>query len=293
LYFPVAEVTVNPIYLTLIGLIVGVLGGFFGVGGGFLAGPLMFLMGVPMNFAVGTDLAHIAGKSLVAAYRHRVMGQVDVKLGILMTAGTMAGVEAGANVVERLQVAHKADSVLSVIYVGLLFAIGVFMAWEGIRAVQAERSGSDGLSRVVARPACTINLPPMVSLPASGIERVSVWVVLCVGFVTGLLSGMLGVGGGFIRMPALIYLLGVPTHVAIGTDLFEIIFSAGYGTVSHALKGNVDVVMALVMHTGAALGAQIGAISTGYASGPKIRLSFAILPFVGSALVFCRLIGVW
>jgi uncharacterized membrane protein YfcA len=102
---------------------------------------------------------------------------------------------------------------------------------------------------------------------------------------------MLGVGGGFVRMPMLVYFLGVPTHVAVGTDLFEIMFSAGYGTITHALKGNVDIIMALVMHTGAAIGAQIGAVSTRFFSGPKIRLFFSFLPLIGALMVLIRLFG--
>jgi uncharacterized membrane protein YfcA len=112
-----------------------------------------------------------------------------------------------------------------------------------------------------------------------------------VGFFTGLLAGSLGVGGGFVRMPLLIYMVGVPTHVAVGTDLFEIVISAGYGTLTHAVKGNVDVLMALVMHTGAALGAQIGAVSTRFFAGPRIRLLFSGLPLIGAITVLARLLG--
>jgi uncharacterized membrane protein YfcA len=131
----------------------------------------------------------------------------------------------------------------------------------------------------------------MVSFPQSGIESVSLWAVLGVGLITGVLAGFLGVGGGFIRMPMLVYIVGVPTHVAVGTDLFEIVISAGFGTVTHALKGNVDIMMALVMHTGAAIGAQIGAISTRYFAGPRIRLLFSTLPLAGAILVILHLLG--
>jgi hypothetical protein len=116
-------------------------------------------------------------------------------------------------------------------------------------------------------------------------------VVLSVGILTGFLAGMLGVGGGFLRVPLLVYVVGVPTHVAVGTDLFEIVISAGFGTVTHALKGNVDVLMALTMQTGAALGAQIGATATRFFSGPRIRLLFSALPVVGAILVIIRLLG--
>jgi hypothetical protein len=116
--------------------------------------------------------------------------------------------------------------------------------------------------------------------------------VLVVSFLTGLLAGVLGVGGGFIRMPMMVYLIGVPTHVAVGTDLFEVVISAGYGTLTHALKGNVDILIALVMQTGAAVGAQLGATATRFFAGPRIRLFFSILPFVGAFLTALKLLGI-
>jgi len=297
MYFPIAGVTVNPLFLAGVGFLVGLLGGFFGVGGGFLAGPMMFLVGVPMNYVVGTDLAHMTGKSIVAARRHRVLGHVDIKLGLLMVLGTVPGIELGARIIEGLEVTGSIDTVVGVTYVVILLAIGTFTAWESLRAMQLvnaeqmeaeEALAFEGVTRRVHR----FRLPPLVSLPNSGIESISIWVVLGVSFMTGLLAGVLGVGGGFIRMPMMVYLIGVPTHVAVGTDLFEVVISAGYGTVTHAIKGNVDVLMALVMQTGAAIGAQIGAVSTRFIAGPRIRLLFSILPFVGAALVILRLAGV-
>lgn len=134
------------------------------------------------------------------------------------------------------------------------------------------------------------HLPPMISLPVSGIKKISVWTILVVGFVGGLFGGFLGGGAGYIRMPAMVYLLGLPTHIAVGTDLFEIIVSAGWGTVSHALKGNVDIMIALVMHTGAAIGAQLGAHATQYFAGPRIRLAFVPLPVMGAAVILYGLL---
>ncbi len=293
--FPISGVTVNPVFLVGIGFLVGLLGGFFGVGGGFIAGPLMFWSGVPMNYVVGTDLAHMTGKSIVAAKRHRTLGHVDVRLGMVMVVGTILGVEIGARVVESLEKLGRVDQVIGVAYIVILLIISCFTAWESIRAIQMVRSesisardviGFSGFTQHVAR----IRWRPMVSFPNSGIEAISFWVVLGVGVVTGILAGSLGVGGGFIRMPLLVYVLGVPTHVAVGTDLFEIVISAGFGTLTHAIKGNVDVLMALVMQTGAAVGAQIGAMATRYFAGPRIRLFFSLLPLVGAALVIIRLV---
>ncbi|MFQ5855900.1 MAG: sulfite exporter TauE/SafE family protein [Anaerolineae bacterium] len=292
--FPIAGVTVNPLLLAGIGFLVGILGGFFGVGGGFIAGPLMFWIGVPMNFVVGTDLAHMTGKSIVAARRHRALGHVDIKLGLLMVVGTIPGVEAGARIVEALKDVGAVDEVIGVSYVVILLVISFFTAWESLRALRMTRTdrlpvqdalGFEGATRRVH----SIELPPMISFPTSGIASVSLWVVVGVGFITGLLAGALGVGGGFVRMPLLVYLIGVPTHVTVGTDLFEIVISAGFGTLTHAVKGNVDILMALVMQTGAAIGAQIGAVSTRYVSGPRIRLAFSVLPLIGAALVIAKL----
>ena len=296
MYFPIADVTVNPFFLAGVGFLVGLLGGFFGVGGGFLAGPMMFLSGVPMNFVVGTDLAHMTGKSIVEARRHRVLGHVDIKLGLLMVFGTVPGIEVGARIIEQLEATGSIDLVVGLAYIVILLAIGLFTGWESLRAMKLIRveqmDAQDAVAfRGVTRHLHGLRLPPLLSLPNSGIESISLWVVLGVGFFTGLLAGVLGVGGGFIRMPMMIYLIGVPTHVAVGTDLFEVVISAGFGTLTHALKGNVDILIALVMHTGAAIGAQIGAMATRFFIGPRIRLLFSILPFIGAVLVILRLLG--
>ena len=295
--FPISGVVVDPFLLAGIGFIVGILGGFFGVGGGFLAAPMMFWLGVPMNFVVGTDLAHMTGKSMVAARRHRSLGHVDVKLGVLMILGTVVGVEIGARIIEALEAAGTVNTIIGISYIVILLLISAFTAWESMRAMQMIRTdrvdvheavGFQGLSRRVH----AINIPPMISLPVSGVSSISLWVILGVGLVTGFLAGFLGVGGGFIRMPLLVYFMGIPTHVAVGTDLFEIVFSTGYGTITHAIKGNVDVLMALVMQTGAAIGAQIGASLTRFFAGPRIRLFFSALPVIGAVMVILRLFGI-
>ncbi|MGD8760352.1 MAG: sulfite exporter TauE/SafE family protein [Anaerolineales bacterium] len=294
MHYPISGLDLNPFLLAAIGFVVGILGGFFGVGGGFLAGPLMFWAGMPMNLVVGTDLAHMTGKSVVAARRHRALGNVDLRLGILMAVGTIPGVEAGAQVIESLKALQRTDQVISIAYMVILGAIGVFTAWESLRAIRVQRT-----SRMPAREVLGVNslgyrsplfrIPPFIRLPVSGIDEISVWVILVVGVITGFLAGMLGVGGGFLRMPLMIYLLGVPTHVTVGTDLFGIVFSAGYGTISHALKGNVDILVALTMHTGAAIGAQIGAAITRYFSGPVIRLLFSLLPLIAFLLMLLQI----
>ena len=309
--FLISQTHISPYYLVIIGFIIGILGGFFGVGGSFLAGPALFAVGVPMNFVVGTDLAHIVGKSIVAAKKHRALGNVDLKLGSIMVIGTIAGVEVGAQGIELLKRSGRAnvDQVVGITFVIVLILISAFVAWESSQTIkmqrererEAEQSGL-GIRKLekkedesafshIAHRIHRFNLPPIITLRVSGIERVSLWAILLVAFVGGVFSGFLGGGAGYIRMPSMVYLLGVPTHVAVGTDLFEVVISASYGTLTHAIKGNVDIMIALVMHTGAAIGAQIGAASTEYFGGPKIRLAFVPLPLIGAAIVIYGLLS--
>jgi uncharacterized membrane protein YfcA len=297
MFFPISQSHISPIYLAVIGFFIGVMGGFFGVGGSFIAGPALRAVGLDWNFAVGTDLAHIVGKSVVAAKRHRALGNVDLRLGFIMAIGTMGGAEVGAQLIQMLKRAGNVNMVVSVVSIAIYVSISSFMIWEAWRtlrfaksrgprskvpgtAAKQDESSFSHRTKAIQR----FHLWPMISLPTSGVT-ISLWVIVLVSFIGGLFSGFLGGGAGYIRMPMMVYVLGIPTHLAVGTDLFEIIISASYGTFSHAIKGNVDILIALVMHTGAAIGAQIGAISTQYFAGPKIRLAFVPLPLIGAAIV--------
>jgi uncharacterized membrane protein YfcA len=298
MFFPISGAHISPIYLAAVGFLIGVLGGFFGVGGSFIAGPALRLAGLDWNFAVGTDLAHIVGKSVVAVRRHRAMGNVDLRLGLIMAVGTIAGAELGAQAIQMLKRAGNVNLVVSVVSIVVYISISSFMIWESRKtlsqrgAIKGAKSKKDHSAfGPVTRAIQRLKIWPMISLPASGIRAISLWMILLVAFVGGLFSGFLGGGAGYVRMPSMVYVLGVPTHLAVGTDLFEIIISASYGTFSHAVKGNVDILIALVMHTGAAIGAQIGAISTQYFAGPKIRLAFVPLPLIGAAIVIYTMIS--
>jgi uncharacterized membrane protein YfcA len=295
--FPISGSEISPLYLVTVGFLIGVLGGFFGVGGSFIAGPALRAVGIDWSFAVGTDLAHIVGKSVVAARHHRALGNVDLKLGMVMTIGTIAGAEVGAQLIELLKRAGNVNLVVSCVSIAIYVTISAFMIWESWRTLRLTRSGVGDRTgnrdvsafRHVAQAVQRWRLAPMISLPASGVRAISIWVVILVSFIGGLFSGFLGGGAGYIRMPLMVYVLGIPTHLAVGTDLFEIIISASYGTFSHAIKGNVDILIALVMATGAAIGAQIGAIATQYFAGPKIRLAFVPLPLIGAGIVIYTL----
>ena len=302
MFFPISNTHINPIYLVAIGFIIGILGGFFGVGGSFIAGPALRLMGLDWNYAVGTDLAHIVGKSIVAARKHRSLGNVDLKLGMFMALGTIGGAECGAQLIQALKRAGNLNAVVSYVAIIVYSSIAVFMLWESQKTLRTDkkqsRSGLKGAESKKDRSAFSpvtqsiqrLKIWPMVSLPTSGIAEISLWTIVFVAFVGGVFSGFLGGGAGYIRMPSMVYVLGIPTHLAVGTDLFEIVISASYGTFTHAIKGNVDILIALVMHTGAVIGAQIGVVATQYFAGPKIRLAFVPLPLIGVAIVIYTLV---
>ena len=295
--FPISHTEISPVYLAVVGFLIGILGGFFGVGGSFIAGPALRAAGLHWNFAVGTDLAHIVGKSVVAAKRHRAMGNVDLRLGFIMAIGTIGGAEIGAQFIEHLKRAGNVDYVVSMVSIVIYVGISAFMLWEGVATLRSKKGRrtknkkkDDSAFKGFAKGVQKIKLWPMVSLPVSGVKSISLWVIIFVSLIGGFFSGFLGGGAGYIRMPSMVYVLGIPTHLAVGTDLFEVIISASYGTFTHALKGNVDIMIALVMHTGAAIGAQIGAIMTQYFGGPKIRLAFVPLPLIGAAIVIYTLL---
>lgn len=278
-YLPIAERDFNALILIAIGFSVGVLGGFFGVGGAWVVTPALNIFGFPMAYAIGTDLAHIFGKSIVATAKHRKMGNVDFKLGIWSIIGSVIGVEAGAQSVMILTRLGLAGPVVRYTYMALLFGLGIYMIYD--YATKEQRAAA-AAAKAAARAAGTLpprkawNLPPMMHFPTSGIT-ISFWTVMGVFFFTGYLSGFLGVGGGFIRMPALIYLIGCPTAIAVGTDLFSVLFAGAYGCWTYGIKGAVDIVAAIYMLVGASVGAQIGVTAVKYVRGYGIRLLFAIM----------------
>ncbi|EMA08928.1 sulfite exporter TauE/SafE family protein [Haloarcula marismortui] len=280
------------------GLLIGVLFGFFGMGGSFLVTPALLVMGYPTRVAVGSGLAFVFGTSVIATLKHRDMGQVDYKLGVLMIAGTTAGIEAGKEIVLHLETLGLAGSIISVTYVVLLGGIGAFVTYEALRG----GDGGEGIDHDaaegdvdaddipdIAKKIQSYRIPPMISL--RGGVSVSLWMILGVAFVTGLLSGFLGVGGGFIRMPALFYLIGVPVPIAVGTDLFEIVFSGGLGSFLYALDGGVDLSIVLPLLAGSAFGARVGSAATSIVDEDEIKVYFGLMLLGGALAVAVREIG--
>jgi uncharacterized membrane protein YfcA len=299
-HLPVMGMEFNVLVLLAIGFSVGVLGGFFGMGGAWIVTPGLNIFGFNMAFAIGTDLAHIYGKSIVATIKHSKMGNVDMLLGILLSVGAAIGVEIGAINVMWLERIGKVDVVIRILYMVLLFGLGFYMVYEyfsatrkrkaittkGTPTTAAEQAGVGQRPGLAARLQ-QMQVPPMITFKMSGVT-ISLWVILAVAVVTGWLSGLLGVGGGFIRMPALIYLIGIPTAVAVGTDLFSVIFSGAYGCLTFALKGRVELVAAMWMLLGATVGAQIGVSAVRYIRGYGIRLLFAVMIIVAGLTVLLK-----
>ncbi len=289
IYLPVAGIEFNALLLVLIGFCVGVLGGFFGVGGGWIVTPALNIFGFHMSFAIGTDLANIFGQSIGATKKHHKMGNIDWKLGSVSIIASIVGLEAGSQVVLLLEKAGDVGSIVRWCYLFLMVGLSTLMFHDYLTR-NPKKSGSvakqaGGLQDIkpkrdgftIADRLHKINLPPMISFPTSGIKSVSLWIVLFIFMFTGFLSGFLGVGGGFIRMPALVYLIGVPTAIAVGTDLMSVLFSGAYGCLTYSLKGRVEIIAALFMLVGASIGAQIGATAVKYIKGYGIRLLFALM----------------
>lgn len=280
--------------LVILGFGVGVIGGFFGIGGGWMVTPGLNILGFPMAFAIGTDLAHMAGKSLVSTVRHARFGNVDFRLGGLMVAGTIAGFEAGAQTVMWLERIGKVDLYVRLAYLLLLGLISSRLLRDACRRPRRSGTPADANRRESLAPTANLVpaawIPPLVHFPRAGI-RCSLWWPPLVGALTGWLSGLMGIGGGLIRVPALIYLLGCPTHVAVGTDLFEVAISGLYGAATYTYKGRTELAAALIMLVGASAGAQIGAVATKYALGARIRSLLAVATAGCAFSVLLKLLG--
>jgi uncharacterized membrane protein YfcA len=282
--FIIAGVQIPIVLLMFVGFTVGVVGGFIGVGGGYMVTPALIVFGFPGYMASGIDMTHIAGKGLVSTIRHRQLGNIDWTLALSMIAGTMLGVELGVRVLVYFKKLGLAGVALLTTSVVVMF--GLFLYTE-IETRRSHRKMKELKSEGLGREFQTSSLPRFFqSIPLRPIVRcrtarvvVSMWVIVLVGVVTGFLAGFLGVGGGFIRVPALVYLVGASTHIAVGTDLVEIVFSGGYGALRHSMEGHVDMMAVIFMLFGALFGAQFGSIATSYVRGPAIRyiLSYSLI----------------
>ena len=254
IYLPIAEVSVNMFLLLGIGGLVGILSGMFGVGGGFLITPLLFFVGIPPAVAVATSANQIVARSVSGLMAHVKRRGVDFIMGGVLLAGGLVGSALGVQVFTLLKAAGQVDLLVNLCYVVFLGIVGGLMMIESVRAIMRSKHAPPKRRK----HNWVHNLPFKLKFRVSGLY-ISVIPPLMVGMLVGLLAAIMGVGGGFIMVPAMIYLLGMPTKVVIGTSLFQIIFVAGFTTFMHAVTNNtVDIILAILLLIGGVVGAQIG-----------------------------------
>jgi len=277
IYLPIAELSVNLFVLLAMGAAVGFLSGMFGVGGGFLITPLLIFYNIPPAIAVATGANQVVASSFSGALSHVKKGTLDFKLGTVLLAGGIVGATVGAYVFSLLRELGQLDLFISLLYVVLLGTVGGLMLVESVRAIRRTRDGAAPTLKKPGQHNWIHRLPLKMRFRTSKLF-VSVIPVLGLGAGIGFLSSIMGVGGGFIMVPALIYLLKVPTNVVIGTSLFQIIFVAAYTTIIHATANQtVDVVLAFMLMVGGVAGAQYGAKVGQRLRGEQLRALLALL----------------
>ena len=277
IYLPIAELSVNLFVLLAMGAAVGFLSGMFGVGGGFLITPLLIFYNIPPAIAVATGANQVVASSFSGALSHMKRGTLDIKLGTVLLAGGVVGSTIGIYVFSILRELGQLDLFISLLYVVLLGTVGGLMLVESIRALRRVRDGAAPTLKKPGQHNWIHRLPLKMRFRASKLF-VSVIPVIGLGAAIGFMSSIMGVGGGFIMVPALIYLLKVPTNVVVGTSLFQIIFVAAYTTIVHATTNQtVDVVLAFMLMVGGVAGAQYGAKAGQKLRGEQLRALLALL----------------
>jgi hypothetical protein len=277
LYLPIAEVSVNAFLLLGMGGIVGVLSGMFGVGGGFLITPLLFFIGIPPAVAVATGANLVVASSVSGVLAQVRRRGVDFTMGTVMLLGGLIGSALGVWVFSRLTAAGQVDLFVQLSYVLFLGAVGILMFQESLRALLAARQVGVSPVRRARIHTWVHRMPFKMKFRASGLY-ISALPPMAIGAAVGFLSAIMGVGGGFIMVPAMIYLLGMQTKVVIGTSLFQIIFVTAFTTVAHAVTSQtLDIMLALVLIIGGVVGAQIGSRLGVRLRAEQLRILLAVL----------------
>ncbi|NMM44717.1 sulfite exporter TauE/SafE family protein [Rhodospirillaceae bacterium KN72] len=288
IYLPIAEISVNILVILGIGAGVGFLSGIFGVGGGFLATPLLIFLGVPAAVAVGTGANQIIASSVSGVLAHWRRGNVDIAMGLVLLAGGVLGSTLGVFIFKWLQSLGQIDLVIKLCYVIFLGIIGGLMAFESVGSLlRSRRKSALGQHAKLHHHNWMHGLPFKMRFRKSKLY-ISVLLPAGIGFFVGILTAIMGVGGGFVMVPAMIYLLGMPTSVVVGTSLFQIIFVSANATFFQAtLNQTVDVVLALILLVGGVIGAQFGTKIGAKLNGEQIRslLAFIVLAVCGKLLL--------
>lgn len=277
IYLPIAETSVNIFLLLGLGGLVGFLSGMFGVGGGFLMTPLLIFVGIPPTVAVASEANQILASSISGGMAHFRKRGVDIRMGCVLLAGGLLGSAVGVQLYAVMREIGQIDLMISLCYVVFLGVIGLLMMIESIRAIHARQIGRPIPARRPGQHNWIHGLPFKMRFKVSHLYT-SIIPPILIGFFVGILAAIMGVGGGFIMVPAMIYLLRMPTNVVIGTSLFQIIFVSAAVTIMHAVKNQtVDVVLATILIIGGVVGAQIGARLGQKLRGEQLRALLALI----------------
>ncbi len=279
IFLPVAGVSINLFLLVGVGALVGFLSGMFGVGGGFLLTPILMMIGIPPTVAAASDSCQIVAASSSGAAVHFRMGNVDLKLGGILLVGGLAGAAVGVRIIKALRAMGNADLVITLTYVVVLGGVGGYMFLESLQSL---RHGA--LARKPHKPGHAQNLlgrlPMQMNFPRSGVQH-SIFVPFLLCAFVGILAAIMGVGGGFIMVPMMVYLLRMPMHVAVGTDLFQILFTcAGVTFMQASTNHTVDLVLALLLAVGSSIGAQVGARAGKLLRGDQLKILLATIVLI-------------
>lgn len=280
IYLPIANLSVNAALYILLGVAVGTLSGMFGVGGGFLTTPLLIFSGIPPTVAAASASTQVTGASISGVFAHMKRGGVDFQMGGVLVVGGIFGTLFGTLMFETLEALGQIDTVINILYVLMLGSIGGLMFKESLASVLAFRSGKKIVAKKRRHHPLVSNLPLRWRFRRSGLY-ISPIAPLLLGFVTGILTMLLGVGGGFVMVPAMLYLLGMGAQVVVGTSLFQILFVTISSTMMHALTTKaVDIVLAVLLLIGSVTGAQIGARLAQRMQPEYLRLTLAALVLI-------------
>lgn len=283
IYLPIAEMSVNALVIIVLGGAVGFLSGMFGVGGGFLTTPLLIFYGIPPAVAVASSATQITGASVSGALAYLERGQVDLRMGGVLVAGGVMGAGIGQIIFSLLQDVGQIDVVINLVYVLFLGVIGALMLRDALAALKARRSGTAVPARRNRHLPWVAALPWRMRFPRSGLY-ISPLAPLILGALVGMLTVIMGIGGGFIMVPAMVYVLGMRAQAVVGTSLFQIIFVTAATTLLHATASkSVDIVLALLLLLGGVTGAQLGVRAAQTLAPDRLRLALAVI-VIGVAL---------
>ena len=289
-YLPIAEMSVNLLVMLGLGAAVGFLSGMFGVGGGFLLTPFLIFSGISAPIAVATGANQIVATSVSGALAQWRRNNIDFRMGSVLIAGGVVGAFIGVLLLKVLREAGQAGLIISLTYVALLGTIGMLMLAESIRAIRRTRAGRPPSGRRPGQHNWVHGLPLKMRFPRSRLY-ISAIPPLVIGWVVGLLTAFLGVGGGFIMVPAMIYLLRMPTNIVIGTSTFQIIFVTAVVTILHAsINNSLDVVLALMLAAGGVMGGQFGVRAGQKLRGEQLRALLALLVLGVAVRLFLDLV---